>query len=129
MEAVDGESAVRGLLVTLLNLFNVDSGSTLSRLEFTAGAAALGYDISDEKWAGLYKRFAMANAPDDEDHEVEELDLSLLGERFRAMYDPLLEALLRQTLRGLIFQSARISKLAYGLNQEFCDPVRRSLKS
>ena len=116
MEAVDGESAVRGLLVTLLNLFNVDSGSTLSRLEFTAGAAALGYDISDEKWAGLYKRFAMANAPDDEDHEVEELDLSLLGERFRAMYDPLLEALLRQTLRGLIFQSARISKLEESLD-------------
>ena len=86
MEAVDGESAVRGLLVTLLNLFNVDSGSTLSRLEFTAGAAALGYDISDEKWAGLYKRFAMANAPDDEDHEVEELDLSLLGERFHDAY-------------------------------------------
>ena len=25
--------------------------------------------------------------------------------------------------------TARISKLAYGLNQEFCDPVRRSLKS
>lgn len=25
--------------------------------------------------------------------------------------------------------TARISKLDYGLNQEFCDPVRRSLKS
>mgnify|MGYP002639176625 FL=1 len=25
--------------------------------------------------------------------------------------------------------TARISKLSYGLNQEFCDPVRRSLKS
>ena len=42
MEAVDGESAVRGLLVTLLNLFNVDSGSTLSRLHPSLDPLSLG---------------------------------------------------------------------------------------
>lgn len=125
MDSVENENSARGLLVTLLNLFNVDGGLSLSRIEFTAGAAALGYDISDEKWVGLYKRFAKNvdtldkdgdGDVDADDLREEELDLSLLGERFRSLYDPLLEALMRQTLRGLIFQSTRISKLEEALD-------------
>ena len=110
IDTMEGEHAASGLLVTLLNLFNVDGGLSLSKGEFAAGAEALGYEISDGRWASLCKRFAVTGDLNDE------LDLSLLGERFRSLYDPLLEALLRQSLRGLIFQSARISKLEVALD-------------
>ena len=110
IDSMDSENSASGLLVTLLNLFNVDGGLSLSKGEFRAGAEALGYDISDDRWASLCKRFAVTGGLKDE------LDLSLLGERFRSLYDPLLEALLRQSLRGLIFLSARIGKLEDALD-------------
>ena len=53
LETFGGEDAARGLLVTLLHLFNTDGGDFLSRDEFSTGAKALGYDTSDEAWHSL----------------------------------------------------------------------------
>ena len=118
MEAV-GEGSARGLLVTLLNLFNTDGDPTLSRTEFTRAALALGYDTSDESWAQLCKRFAKKEEATVEkerdpyaalfDSDEAQLDLSLLGEHFRNKYDDLLEACLRQCLRGIVTLSTRLS--------------------
>ena len=40
MEAVGGEGSARGLLVTLLNLFNTDGGPSLSKANFVFAAEA-----------------------------------------------------------------------------------------
>jgi len=117
IEAFGGEDAARGLLVTLLHLFNYDGGETLYRDEFSIAGKALGYDTGDEAWHQLCMRFwssAQAQrspSPGGTKQEDKELDLSNVAYHFRNKYDNLLEEILRQTLRGLTTLSARMSSV------------------
>ena len=117
LEAVEG--GARGLLVTLLNLFNTDGEAKfLAYSEFASSAAALGYDTSENAWAQLCTRFNNRNAAPPSPGKdgpaagtEEQLDLRLMGEHFRNRYDNLLEDLLRQQMRGLMHLAARVTGL------------------
>ena len=106
------EGGPRGLLVTLLNLFDTDADASLTRKEFEAGVKALGYEFSESTWAQMFGRFGqtLGNRIGDP-MKSDELDLSLLGDFFRNKYDPLLEDTLRQLMRGVVSLASRVSGL------------------
>lgn len=112
LETFGGEDAARGLLVTLLHLFNTDGGDFLSRDEFSTGAKALGYDTSDEAWHSLCMRFwSSSQATETGEQNEVQLDLSNVAYHFRNKYDHLLEEILRQALRGITTLHERCDQL------------------
>ena len=118
----EGGEGTRGLLVSLLTLFDINHSKNLSRHEYAQAAGPLGFDTSVDAWLQLCGRFGDKSSKKQlEKHqdgrpvtggEVDTtLDLTLLGEYFSNKYDPLLEELLRRLLRGVINVSARSAML------------------
>lgn len=127
------EDGARGLLVTLVSLFNLDGGDSLSHEHFCLGAEALGYDSSEIAWKQVCSRLGVVNVPSptrEPPREVSptrggsspktkaspptmhaELDLALTGEYFGNKYDHLLQGVLQQQLRGMMSLAARVSTL------------------
>ena len=96
---------LRGLLVSLLTIFDRDHSRTLTKEQFSQAAEPLGFDTSDEAWLALCGRFGDKTSkqrPTTAEGIIDTaLDLSLLGEYFSNKYDPLLEDILRRVVRGV----------------------------
>ena len=93
--------AMRGLLVSLLTIFDTNGSKHLSKDEFVDAAGPLGYDATDKAWAALRARFGdRIVREDDPEGEHSQLDLDLVGEHFKHKYDSVLEELLRRLLKG-----------------------------
>lgn len=105
MSALEG---TRGLLVSLVNIFDEDGTHELTRKEFSDSAKVLGYDTSDQAWGAMRKRFGAKMS----DLGEEFLDLSLVGDHFRSgPGNPVLEELFRKLLGGMVALSARVHNL------------------
>ena len=93
---------IRGLLVSLLTIMDVNHNGVLSREEFTLAAEPLGFDVSDGAWADLRQRFGDQQQDKPASEQADVVDLSLVGALFSNKYDPLLEELLRRLLKGVM---------------------------
>lgn len=110
IESTDGSKApVRGLLVTLVNLFDTDNTRTLDIKSFEAGAAALGYSCSESSWSALCKRLGASSTVSSEGNPC--LDIGLLADHFSNRYDAVLEEVLKRLLSGMIALASRASSL------------------
>ena len=107
------EHGIKGLLVSLLTLFDTNRTNSLSKEEYLQAAAPLGFDISDAAWMALCARFGDKTSKEMKAvHDGrEDLDLNLLGSYFANKYDKLLEEVLRRLLKGIINTNARETAL------------------
>lgn len=109
----EGEG-VRGLIVSLLTIFDVDNNRRLTKQEYAQAAGPLGFDVNEEAWASLCQRFGDKTSKAKKqvsDNTEEDLDLSLLGAFFANKYDSLLEEIVRRLLRGIISTNSRAQAL------------------
>jgi hypothetical protein len=118
LEQTSGEG-LKGLLVSLLSLFDTDNTRQLTQDEYVAAAAPLGFDVSPEAWAKLCARFGdqQSKKPratgDDAAAPAFDtsLDLTLLGAYFSNKYDHLLEEVVRRLLKGIVSTNSRAAAL------------------
>jgi hypothetical protein len=89
---------LKGLLISLLTIFDVDGTRNLTKDEYVQAAGPLGIDVSDSAWAALCVRFGNEStkkrpttAPEDQESVDTSLDLTLLGAYFSNKYDSVLE--------------------------------------
>ena len=110
-----GGEGYRGLLVSLLTIMDIDHEQTLSQAEYVQAAKPLGFDATDDAWAGLCARFGDKTSKERpktaEEVKDTALDLKLLGAYFQNRYDSLLEELLRRLLKGIVYTSKRSEEL------------------
>ena len=90
---------------------DIDHEQTLSQAEYVQAAKPLGFDATDDAWAGLCARFGDKTSKERpktaEEVKDTALDLKLLGAYFQNRYDSLLEELLRRLLKGIVYTSKR----------------------
>lgn len=114
MEVEDAEG-VRGVLISLLTLFDTNGNRTLTKEEYKNAAGSLGFDTGDAAWEALCRRFGDKNnqqsSTTEEMVEHAFLDLNLLGSYFANKYDRLLEEILRRVVGGIINSNTRSATL------------------
>ena len=96
---VKGEG-LRGLLISLLTIFDVNKTGFLSKHEYEQAAGPLGFDTSDDAWTALCQKFGDKTSRQRpvtaEGITDTQLDMQLIGAYFSNKYDPLLEEILRR---------------------------------
>lgn len=107
-------SSLRGLLISLLTIFDINHNKTLTQEEFTQAATPLGFDTGPGAWEQVCNRFGDLSSKKrstadtaEEDEGGRSIDLTLVGSYFANRYDPVLEELLRRLLTGIMNASAR----------------------
>ena len=97
-------ASLKGLLISLLTLFDVNRSGSLTQEEFSQAAAPVGFKVSDEAWAALCARFGneLTSEVAAAAGESDAIDLSLFGTYFSNRYDALLEELLRRLMCGVV---------------------------
>ena len=104
---------LRGLLISLLSLMDVDKTRTLTKHEYVQAAGPLGFDVTDEAWSSLCARFGneTTRTNGQENDDDTHLDLNMIGAYFVNKYDPLLEEIIRRLLIGIVNNSVRSTRL------------------
>ena len=107
-EDIEGQSEeLKGLLISMLTIFDLDRSRTLSKDEYVRAAAPLGFDVSDSAWIKLRRRFGDVK----EGQEDGGIDLDLIGGFFANKYDTVLQEMLRHLLIGVVNTNSRNAQL------------------
>lgn len=117
LSGLEKGEGLRGLLISLLTIFDVKKTGTLTQDEYKAAAGPLGFDTSEEAWHALVLKYGEKNAnnrpstAEGAPTDAQVLDMQLIGAYFSNKYDPLLEEILRRLIRGIISTNARSESL------------------
>lgn len=108
---LDGDTdagGVKGLVVSLLAIFDTNGSGRLSKGEFSEGASALGFHHDEKAWGSLHARYGdREQAMEQRAGEEQSLDLNLIGAYFQNKFDPVLEAVMRRLLMAIMFNNER----------------------